>query len=348
MQKIRVMHVLNTGSYSGAENVAITIIKETKDFAESTYVSLVGQIAERLEADNIRHVGVRKLTIANIRGLEKTLRPNIVHAHDFTAGIMCAAARMRVPIINHLHQNPPWIKKRGLRSCAYALSSGSYKRILTVSDAVVKEYVFGKRIESKTTVVGNPIDLKRIRSMVEEDAIKYDIAFLGRLSPSKDPLAFLEIVKEVVKRRHDTNAIMIGDGEMKDCIEQKIHEYGLSQHVILVGFQENPYPYLNRSRLLLMPSSWEGYGLAAAEALALGKPVICSNAGGLPSIVDNSCGKVCLNRNDYLDALMDLLEDDNKYNDYSRNALAKAQSLSNVDDYSKLIMSIYHDVIGAK
>ena len=52
--------------------------------------------------------------------------------------------------------------------------------------------------------------------------------------------------------------------------------------------QSNPYPYLNAGKVMVMPSAWEGFGLAAVEGMCLGKPVVCSGVGGLADIVDEN------------------------------------------------------------
>ena len=53
-----------------------------------------------------------------------------------------------------------------------------------------------------------------------------------------------------------------------------------------------------------MPSLWEGFGLAAVEALTLGLPVVCSGAGGLCDIVNDSCGKICKTLDEYVSELV--------------------------------------------
>ena len=73
---------------------------------------------------------------------------------------------------------------------------------------------------------------------------------------------------------------------------------------------ENPYPVLNASKIMILPSKWEGYGLVAVESLSLGIPVICSGAGGLKNIVNSSCGKICKNKDDYVQEIIELLDNE--------------------------------------
>ena len=173
----------------------------------------------------------------------------------------------------------------------------------------------------------------------------YDIAFLGRLCEQKNPFLFLEIVYEVKKNKPDVKAVMIGDGEMKDEAVQKINELNLNDNIELSGFQKNPFPILKKSKLLCMPSLWEGFGLAAVEALSLGLPVISSDVGGLPEIVNETCGKICHEKNEYAEAILKILNDSELSERMKKGAYARADELYNVSEYSKNILKIYKDLL---
>jgi len=192
--KIRILHILNTGSYSGAENVVITIIQNTANNLDNIYLSLNGSIRDILNEKKIRFYAVEKLSVHNIRKAIRELKPDIIHAHDFTAGIIASLSTSKIPIINHLHNNSPWIKEVGINSIAYGLSCLRYRKILTVSDSVMNEFVFGYWFKKKSIVVGNPIDVRTIYSKIENIELtefpESDVLFLGRLSDQKNPIFF--------------------------------------------------------------------------------------------------------------------------------------------------------------
>lgn len=348
-----VMHVLNSRQYSGAENVAITIINSMREQIDSVYVSPTGPIKDYLDENNIQYFPVNKLSRSELVRAIKTNKPDIIHAHDFTAGIITAITGTKIPIINHLHNNPPWIKHYNLRSFVYALSCFRYDKILTVSDSVMNEYIFGKFFKKKTEIIGNPIDVERIRRLTsinhQEDKKRintYDISFLGRFSHQKNPFLFLDIVAEVKKLKPDVSVVMIGDGELKEEVEKKIRQLKLEENITLTGFQKNPYPLLNQAKILLMPSSWEGFGLAAVEALALGKPVICSGAGGLPKIVNEECGAICNQYDSYVKNIMMLLNNEEQLKRISASAVRRANLLYNLNTYKNKLCKIYAEALG--
>lgn len=344
MKKKKVLHILNTGSYSGAENVVITIINNTKAEVDSVYLAKDGSIRNILKENGIEFYSVTKLSYKELRKAVKGIKPDIIHAHDFTAGIMAAVSVFGVPIINHLHNNSPWLKKLGLKSILYAISTFRYKKILTVSESVMDEFIFSNICKRKSEVIGNPIDLEKIIHSIENKNIcePYEIAFLGRLSPQKNPLFFLEIIYELKKNMPNIQAKMIGDGELRKQVENKIKELALEDNVELLGFQSNPYDYLYQSKVLCMPSAWEGFGLAAVEALALGKPVVASPVGGLVNIVDESCGRLCRTIEEYCTEIMILLANNEIYQEKVIASISQIKRLDNKECYIKKLCDSYN------
>ena len=124
-----VMHVLNTGGYSGAENVVITMINAMKN-VDAVYVSPDGVIREQLESNHKRFYHIKKVCISEIRKAILNINPDVIHAHDYTAGIICAMASGKRKVINHLHNNAPWLKKVNLKSILFYASCKKNKQII--------------------------------------------------------------------------------------------------------------------------------------------------------------------------------------------------------------------------
>lgn len=345
MSKLKVMHVLNTGGYSGAENVVITIINNTKDEVDSVYVSPDGTIKSILDKENIMFHPIDG-TVLNIFSLLKALKeikPDIVHAHDFTASILCFLTFCKIPVISHLHNNPPWIKKINIKSLVYYISSLKYKKILTVSTAVVEEFYFGKKLLNKTKVIGNPFDKKTVMKKASNYVIDehYDLIFIGRLSEQKDPLLLIDIISELASEIKKLKVAIVGDGELKDVMIHRIKENNISSNITMYGFVDNPYPILNNSKILCMPSKWEGFGLVAVESLCLNKPVIACPVGGLINIVNDNCGKLCISKNEFVKEISMLLTDHDYYNTKKTGTEIQLKKFDNLEEYKLQLMHIY-------
>ena len=100
---------------------------------------------------------------------------------------------------------------------------------------------------------------------------------------------------------------------MSKRVIARINQLQLVNNVHCLGFIDNPYGIINQSKVLCIPSSWEGFGLVAVEALSLGKPVVAANVGGLPGIVTEESGKVCTYESEYIEEIVKLLTDSNYY-----------------------------------
>jgi N-acetyl-alpha-D-glucosaminyl L-malate synthase BshA len=116
-----------------------------------------------------------------------------------------------------------------------------------------------------------------------------------------------------IHRRVPSRLLLVGDGPDLQLAIRLAREAGLADHVHAVGAQDDVLPLLSISDVFLLPSAQESFGLAALEAMACEVPVVASNVGGLPEVIeDGVTGYLC--PPDALDAMADravgLLTDD--------------------------------------
>lgn len=346
----KILHLLNSRTFSGAEKVAITIIKNTdKVQYNSYYASLDGSIEEVLLESGIEYIPMKGMNVFELRRVINQIKPDIIHAHDFTTSIIASYSCWKIPIVSHIHNNAPWLKKRGLYSSIFLLSSFRFKKIFGVSPSILEEYVYSKLIKNKFMNIKNPIDkfeiLNKSQRSNDLKTNKYDLIFLGRLSEEKNPLRFIEIVKKLVEEIPEIKVAIVGDGKLKkDCLSL-IANLNLHKNIEMLGFIKNPYVLIKNSKILCITSKWEGYGLVAAEAIVLGKPVISTNVGGVPTIIDNECGFLTNNDVDYVNELKKILLDTNYYEYKRKKVILKSEVLHNIKEYTNTITSTYMNLL---
>ena len=341
--KKKVFFIMSTDDFSGAEAVNFSIIDGLKDKIDFYWVSRKGNINSFLDERNIKWIEIEKLSVSEIKRVVKKYKPDILHATDFKASVVCALANTKVYLVEHLHNNSPWLKKISINSFAFLYAALKANKILTVSDSIEKEYIFSKMISKKILCVGNPVSCETILDKVSKKIYekKYDICCVARLTEQKNPVKFINVVDEVKKTFSDIRTVWVGKGELEDECLFLTSKKGLTDNIEFVGFKKNPYEYMASSKIFLLTSDWEGFGLVAFEALSLGLPCVVSNVGGLPDIVDDSCGICTNNIDEMVNFIEQLLKKNDLYNKYSKNAVVRAKMIDNYEKYIKTIENIY-------
>jgi glycosyltransferase involved in cell wall biosynthesis len=134
-------------------------------------------------------------------------------------------------------------------------------------------------------VVAGGIDGSRFRS-VEPD-VPIDFVFVGRLAPVKRLDLFLGALQIVRLTVPDVQATIVGDGELRDSLEQLARELGVDRHVAFVGQQRDVEAWLRKSKVFVLASDSEGLSLSLMEAMRCGLPAVVSKTGDLGDLVED-------------------------------------------------------------
>lgn len=340
-----IVHICPTGVYSGLENVVMNIILLDKT-NQHYYVSVEGAINDILHEHGLEHVAIKKLSIGEIKRILIEIKPDIVQCHDFKTTYLGALLKIfckkkNIKLISHIHNNNPKMKKISLRSILFRLATPFFSSILMVSKSVYEEYIFKKSISKKYIVLPNIINDELILEQSKKYiAPKSDILFVGRLTEQKQPVFFIQLINEINKII-PVEVNMIGEGELHDNVVYEISKLNIQNNIHLLGFKKNPYPFFKNSKIFVLPSTFEGFGLVALEALSFGIPCVVSNVGGLPQIVDDNCGKLCTNTEEYIQEIKRLLLDSEYYDNKSEAAYKKFKQINQKQDFLDVLTELY-------
>lgn len=342
--KKRVLFLTSSAHLSGAENVVLTIIKALKNDYEFAYATLgTGDIFSYLKQNKIKYYIMERNTKHCLKKIIDDFKPDVIHANDFKASILMAFSSFSGKKISHIHQCPPFIKTINLKSLIYWYSIKKYDAVISVSDYFKINSIFKDKLKDKCYIIPNIIDVARINTLISKinnDAV-YDFAYFGRLEQDKNPLEFIEIMKKYQDFSHSSiRAIMVGEGSLKELCQSKIEEYELVENIKLVGFLNNPFSEIQKSKLIIMPSKNEGFGLTAVESMYLGKPVLNSGVGGLGEIFQQHMEFICKSEKEFVEKIDQFFD---RYTYYQRISKEIASRYVDIVSWAKKFNVLYKD-----
>lgn len=343
--KKRVLHILNSHTFSGAENVVCEIIRNTSDICDSFYSSPSGAINHALEARGVRHVPIKHLSYFTVRRMIRSVRPDVIHAHDFRASLIACLFGKKETVISHIHQNPDWLHTWNLKSLLYWLCIQKARTVIVVTNAVARSPIFKSVQNGKVVTIRNYIDKKALlKKATGTKTGTYDIVFCGRLEPVKQPLDFIAVVAKIHQDHPTIKAVMVGDGSLRDACAALIAYYGLEQNIEMVGFQPNPYGYMKNSAFLFLTSRAEGFGLVVAEALALDTLTLVYDIPGVSEIVGGHTDVLAKTPDDMAGTYKRLAASDSLYQKQLRASQTHAASLlPNKVRWQEAMRAVYED-----
>lgn len=185
-----------------------------------------------------------------------------------------------------------------------------YDTICCVSESV-KE-VFRKMIldDNRVTVQYNPVDSDEVQRKGREkiDLIpnsNLQLGTIGRLAEQKGFIRLLDCLGKLRREYPDFSLWIMGEGAQRPELEKRIAQYSLENNVRLLGFQENPYKYLEKCDAFVCSSYAEGFSTAATEALILGKPVFTTECAGMRELFGSEqCGEIVENTDEALETML--------------------------------------------
>lgn len=163
---------------------------------------------------------------------------------------------------------------------------GKADLIIAVSEEIKKDLVLNYGIsEKKIKVIYNSYDIDKIESLLNEDVENEYIEIfenpvvitVGRLNKQKGQWHLIRAFKEVSERIPNAQLVILGQGNLEKYLKELTIEFGISEKVHFLGFKENPFKYISKSKVFVMPSLNEGFPNALAEAMVCNIPIISSD-----------------------------------------------------------------------
>ncbi len=226
--------------------------------------------------------------------LIKQLRPDVVHAHDPHGVAMAALALSMSTQLD----KPPLVAARRVdfHIKGNSLSRWKYRQVdcfICASEAIRKMLVADGVPPVRAVTIHEGIDLGHIEAapaanLHAELWLPRHAPIVGNVAalvPHKGQRHLIEAAAIVVKRVPDARFVIAGEGELRPALERQIKDHHLEKHVFLTGFRPDVVSVHKAFDIFVMSSVTEGLGTSLLDAMACGKPVVATTAGGMPEVV---------------------------------------------------------------
>ena len=285
---MKVMHVLNSRIYSGAEKVVCQIIHAFQGEVEMVYCSPESDIVRKMvEAQGVTYLPMKTMSVSELSRVIREQKPDLIHAHDMRAGFFSALCCGKIPLVSHIHNNAYDARGLSPKTVGYLLAGFRAKHIFWVSQSSFDGYAFHKLFARKSSVLYNVIDTDEIYTKLSQDSnsYDYDLIYVGRLTYQKNPQRLLRLCARLKESKPDLKVAIVGTGELEEELKALSQELNLEDTVRFLGFQPNPIKMVACSKAMILTSRWEGTPMCALEAMALGTPVVSTPSDGMKDLL---------------------------------------------------------------
>ncbi len=236
------------------------------------------------------------------------------------------------------------------------------KNITAPSHSIAKQMIDEFAIPKHNThVIPNGVDLatykiattenrKELRNILGLPKNSRVISSVGWLKPVKGHQYLLEAFSLFTKNNPgEWILVLLGEGELEDELKAQAKQLSIFENVYFVGFQDNVQDWLGASDLMVSATLSEGLSNALIEATATGLPIVATNVGGNPEVVEHEFNGILVEKEDSFalsTAIETIVNEDRKYVEMSKNARIKAEKDFSNDTMVSRLELLYKKLIG--
>ena len=331
MNRDRILYVIPSLEVGGTERQLLTLVS---GIAGEYEVDIVCTRAEGALADALReHATITSLGLgggwdlrlpSRLREVIDRLRPAIVHTFmfGFDYPVNVAARDAGVPVlVSSRRQLAEWKKPRHIRLQRKA--NQMVDRVVANSEAVAR---FASEQEAlgmeRISVIPNGIDLVPGLGAAQEIRLREEcgipvnarvVGIVANFSPVKDHALFVRMAAELARRRNDVHFLMVGDGPLRESVQEQLAREGLTDRCSVLKNVGDARPLFSLMDVSVLCSRNEGCPNAVMESMAAGTPVVASEVGGIPELIENGRTGYLVDSRDpfeFANAVTSLLEDE--------------------------------------
>ena len=365
--KIKVLQLLEDFEIGGLERIVENIFEglDRARYEPSIWcIAGGGKIAHKFfrKGEDIQILNVKTyhnpLNILKLAVLIRKNRFQIVHTHGYFASTMgrISAFLARTPIIiSHVHTTYWSFSKRNL--WVEKVLSRVSDRIICCSNAVGDFLISHERIDPEKLIrIYNGVHFKKEDdSGVREDHFNHKetrIITTASFVKNKGHRYLLEALSRIVKRHRNVRLSLVGDGPLKSDLLNYAESLGISSYIEFLGVIDNVEKILKETDIFVLPSiEREGLGIAMIEAMSQSKPVIGTDIGGIPEVIEDGVNGYLVEPRDsdsLAEKLEILIDDKNKRERMGREGRKRFEEKFDASIMLRQLEDLYESLLNQK
>lgn len=303
---IPVLYVIATLDRAGAEHqmtMLVTRLDRSRFAPKVACLTRGGPLEDRLRAAGVPYEIIgkrRKWDAGAVRALKRIIREHgtrVIHTWLFAGNAYgrWAARACDVPVVvaseRSVDEWRSW-RHRFIDRHLAKRTDAVVANCRAVRDFVIREGIDHARVR----IIENAIDLDAFDAAVcdePRDGVlddlddRFVVIQAGRFEPQKGLPDLIEAVRVVRESAPEVMLVLAGDGPDRPAIERLVIDLDLEDHVRLIGLRDDLPPLLARSDAVVLASLWEGLPNVVIDAMAARRPVIATDVGGCPELIED-------------------------------------------------------------
>jgi len=369
MPKIKCLKVVHSLEVGGVETLVLGMAQSMRDEIDLVVCCLdgIGVLGYKLEAEGIKVYCVERKEGFDLGvpfKMSKIIKRegiNIIHAHQYTPFFYGVLTKLLNPwtklVFTEHGRHFPDIVGSG-RKCFNKIFQGVVNRITAVCEFSKRALVENDGFDAgKIQIVPNGIDVVNFRAAKESKQVRLDIGlkaddfvvgYVGRLHPEKNPQLIIKALPQILKVNKNVKALIVGDGELRSELVNLGKELNVSERTLFLGERYDIPDLLGAMDVFVMPSRSEAASVTILEAMAVGKPVIATNVGGNPELVEDKKTGVLIDDNSgsaLADAVKMLFAEKKRAKKLGKNGKTRVNTMYSTALMIKRYLNIYKDLI---
>jgi glycosyltransferase involved in cell wall biosynthesis len=372
--RIRILYLIGSFEIGGAQRHLVEVLKRINRAKFAPYIavldgggSLLANVLEMglpfysLSIDNLLYHPSTLLKVLRFAAYLRRERIQVIHTYLYESDVigLLAGLMARVPVKITSRRSMLFLRNRGHELLASRILHLGCDRVIAVCEAVRVEAIRREGLPaSKISAINNGVDLPRYqggnpppRDLLSLRNGKPLIGMVATLKPIKDIHTFLKALYFLDQWNSNWLAMLVGDGPLRHALEKEARVLGLEDKVVFIGQRDDIQNVIPLMDISVLSSRSEGMSNALLESMAAAKPVIASNVGGNPEVVEDGVTGILLPPSDpqaLAFAMMHLLQDKERATKMGQAGRKRIEKLFLLDDMVRTMETVYEDLLAIK